>query len=237
MTQPIDFKTEKHEASIKKLQAETRKANAEADATEFDAETSRLMAQSADLAHVRDLDRWKWDQAGDIENRILHFTDTVTPGTAAAAIDVLSRWDRIDAEAGRTDEPYEIQLCSPGGHVVAGFKLYAYIKNLAKRRPVRTVATGMCASIATVIHQAGSERLIEDGCSYMIHDPSGQSVGTLGDLEDTTKWMQMIKARMHQILAERSNLTIEEIADKSSRRDWWFFDDEAVVFGFADEVR
>jgi ATP-dependent Clp protease protease subunit len=231
---PVDLQPAIASAMLEKIQADTRKSVAEATALEWDSRTSRIMSESADLAHTRDVERREWDSASDLENRVFHFADEVGPGSVGACIDVLSHWRRIDEG---TDIKYEIVLTSPGGSVVSGYKLYSYIRQIARERHVTTVASGLCASMATIIHQAGTNRVIEEGCSYLIHDPSGVAMGTISSMDDTTAWVNALKNKSHEILAERSNLTVAEVADKASRRDWWCLPEEVLSLGFADELR
>jgi ATP-dependent protease ClpP protease subunit len=237
MTTDNDIKHKLKIAALSKLEAETRQLNAAADATEHDANTSMLMAESAKLAHSRDLERAEWDNAGPLDRRIFHFTDSIGQGSVASAIDLFEHWDKIDSDNGQPNRPYEIVITSGGGSVIHGFKLHSFLKNIAKTHPLTTVASGICASMATVIHQAGTNRVIETGCSYLIHDPSGAAMGSAGDMEDTTAWILSLKTRIHNILAERAKLTSEEIAEKSSRREWFLDDVEVLGFSLADEIR
>lgn len=237
--------TDTHDIKAKIKLAQLRKLEAEADAAEHDAITSRLLAESADLSHMKDRERMYWERAGSMNQRVLHFTESVTPSSVATACDLLAHWSILEREEedakGITERedrrPFTIEVCSPGGSVVAGFKLYSAIVSLAKEREVITVATGICASMATVLHAAGSTRLVDHGCSYLIHDPSSGAMGSVGDLEDVVGYMTAIKNNIHTILAERSNLSVKEIAERSQRRDWWLLSDEVVELGFADRVR
>jgi ATP-dependent protease ClpP protease subunit len=231
---PDEYQDEHTVAVIAQVNAATRKMVAEAEAVEWDSRTSRIMSESADLAHTRDVERRAWDEASDLENRVFHFTDSVSTNSVSAAIDILSHWRRLDAG---NERPYEVVLTSEGGSVVAGYKLYAYLLQVATERPLVTVASGLCASMATIIHQAGTDRVVEQGCSYLIHDPSGVAVGAVGNLTDTTNWINALKTKGHQILASKSSLTVEEVSEKCSRRDWWELDDRVVELGFADRVR
>jgi ATP-dependent Clp protease protease subunit len=157
----------------------------------------------------------------------------VTSETVEPCIDVLSRWQRIDKENNR---PWLFIITSNGGEVIAGIKLYSLLKAIGQNRPIITVASGMCASIATVIHQAGTERVIEPACSYLLHDVSGGLGGSLSSMQDTMGWLKMINTRLHVALAEKSNQSVEEIAALCERRDAWFMAEEIVAMGLADRV-
>jgi len=98
------------------------------------------------------------------------------------------------------------------------------------------VASGVCASMATIIHQAGTKRVIEPGCSYMIHDVSGEVMGSLANMQDTMDWLAKLNSNLHEHLAEKSHKSVDEIAELSKRRDSWYMPAEVVEMGFADEI-
>lgn len=62
-----------------------------------------------------------------------------------------------------------VNINSEGGNVDEGFNIYNYIKSLGL--PVKTIGSGVVASIATVIFMAGSKREIKKGTIFMIHYP------------------------------------------------------------------
>lgn len=199
----------------------------------IDNETAASLAASAKIAHSREELKERWESASNGRNRVFHFTDNVTGDSVEQAVDVLNRWQRLD----KGDErPWRFVICSPGGTVVHGMKLYSTLKSIGRTRPVITIATGICASMATVIHQAGTTRLIEPGCSYMIHDVSGEMFGTLSNMQDQMDWLNKLNHQLHVALAEHANLSIEEIAALSKRRDSWFMPSEIVEMGLADAI-
>jgi ATP-dependent protease ClpP protease subunit len=222
MTTELDMQALKAE----RLSHEIRAARADADLAE-------TLANAARLAHDKDLRRWRFDTAGDADARVFRFPTSVSQDSVSSVIDTLSRWDRLDAD---NDREYHFYLTSPGGMIMPGVSLFNFLKRLAERRPVVTVASGFCASMATVIHQAGSERLIERGTSYLIHDASGSAYGDVSSLRDQADWMDRINRDLHRFLAERSTLSVDEIAEKSKRRDWTLTAEETVEFGFADRL-
>lgn len=173
------------------------------------------------------------DAASNGRNRSYHFTDNVTSDTVEAAVDIINRWQRLDGDDGR---PYRFVICSPGGNVIAGMKLYSTLKAIAAKRPLITVASGICASMATVLHQAGTHRIIEPGCSYMIHDVSGEVFGSITNMQDTMDWLNKLNHQLHVCLAEKAKVSIEEIAALAKRRDSWYMPDEVIEMGLADEI-
>jgi len=213
--------------TAEKLSHEIRSAKADADMAE-------TLAQAATLAHEKDLRRWRFETAGDADSRVFRFPTSINQESVSAVIDTLSRWDRLDAD--KPDRKYELYLTSPGGAIMPGVSLYNFLLRLAARRPLITVASGFCASMATVIHQAGTQRLIEAGTSYLIHDASASAYGDVSSLRDQADWIDRINRDLHAFLAKRSNLSVDEISEKAKRRDWTLTAEETVEFGFADAL-
>jgi ATP-dependent Clp endopeptidase proteolytic subunit ClpP len=222
MTTPEEMQNLKAE----RLTEEIRAARADADLAE-------TLAEAARLAHAKDMRRWMYDTAGDSDSRVLRFSSSVSQESVSTLIDTMSRWDRLDADS---DREYQLFITSPGGMIMPGISLFNFLRRLSQRRSLVTIASGFCASMATVIHQAGTERLIERGTSYLIHDASGSAYGDVSSLRDQAEWMDRINRDLHTFLSERSTLSVEEIAERSKRRDWTLTAEEAIEFGFADRM-
>jgi len=230
---PATWEEAKQQAEAQSRQAQAEYFLAQRDGQLIDNRTAMALAVSAEIALEREQRKELWEGASNGRNRVYHFTDKVDPSSVDVAVDVLNRWQRIDAD---NDNPWRIVICSPGGDVLTGMKLYSTIKAINRYRPIITVASGLCASMATVLHQAGTTRLIEPGTSYMIHDISGEVGGNMSSMEDHMKWMSKLNHVLHVALAERSTLTAEEIATMSARKDSWFMPEEVVEMGFADAI-
>lgn len=216
-----------HSLTAEKLAQEIRAAKADADLAE-------TLSEAAKLAHTKDVRRWEFETAGDADSRVFRFPTSVNQDSVSAVIDTLSRWDRLDAD--KPERAFHLYLTSPGGMIMPGISLYNFLVRLAAKRPLITVASGFCASMATVIHQAGTQRLIEAGTSYLIHDASGGAYGDVSSLRDQAEWMDRINADLHGFLAKRSKLSVQEIGEKSKRRDWTLTAEQTVELGFADDL-
>ena len=222
------------QALIAYRRAQAAYFEAQTEGQRIDNITASALANSAQIANDHEVRKDRWDAASNGRNRTYHFTDAVGQDTVESAVDILNRWQRLDADdLGR---PWRFVICSGGGSVIHGMKLYSTLKAIAETRPLITVASGLCASMATVLHQAGTVRLIEPGCSYMIHDVSGEAVGSITSIQDTMDWMNKLNAALHQALAEKAKISVEEIAALAKRRDSWYMPDEVVTMGLADRV-
>lgn len=205
---------------------------------EADNRLSEALAATAQLAANRDERLARWELASGNNYRKYYLGGNIEVNNVLNTIDVLSRWDRMDIEDGADHRPYHINLCSPGGDVIHGYQLYSYLKGLSQRRKVIITASGICASMATIIHQAATpgERVIEPGCTYLLHEVSGGTAGRFDSIADTADWMRQLNENMYNIFAENSHLTADEIRERVSRREKFLTPTEVIEWGLADRV-
>lgn len=204
----------------------------------LDNRLAAALAETAELASRKEGMKFQWDSAHASYQRTFYLSGEINKASSLQVIDTLSRWDIMDRDT--PDKAFTIVMTSPGGDVIAGFQLYSFLKGLSERRTLRISAAGMCASMATIIHQAASvgERIIEPGCTYLLHQVSGMSAGRFDEIADTTKWLEQLNCTMRDIFAERGKLDVDEIKSKIDRRELFLTPEEVVnEWGLADEIR
>lgn len=130
-------------------------------------------------------------------------------------------------------DAYEVIINSGGGVVDTGNDIFHYLKSLNK--PIKTVAKGTCASIATVIFMAGTERVIMPNCQFMVHNPSGGVQGTADDIELYSKEIKRIQNELIDFYSKELNTTKEAIAP-ILRDETFLTPDQAVQIGFATSI-
>lgn len=130
----------------------------------------------------------------------------------------------------------EIQLIinSPGGYVTSGFTIYDTIKGITS--PVSTIATGLAASMGSILLSAGAKgrRFIMPHARVMIHQPSGGARGKSADMEIQMSEIIKTKELGAKILAENCGQTVEKIM-KDFNRDYWMSAEESVAYGIVDQ--
>lgn len=215
-----------------RLLAEAKFFEAQTAGQIIDNQTAAVLAASAQIALHREKLKDSWDAASNGRHRVYHFTDDITAETVEPTIDVLNRWQRLSDDG----TPWRFVICSGGGAVIPGMKLFSTLKAIAATRPLITIASGMCASMATVVFQAGTTRLIEPGTSFMLHDVQGGVGGSLSNMTDTMEYFNQLNDQLHKFLAERSNKSVKEIADLSKRRDAWYLPEQVIEMGLADAI-
>lgn len=200
-----------------------RKARAEAEIAEID------------LATRLDQERDRQVKHGKI--RLLNINGTIGGNAADAWLDALQHWERRDP-----GEPIVVQIMSGGGSVTDGLALYDTLMRMRRKgHHVITHGMGMVASMASVLLQAGDERVLDSRAKMMLHEGSIQISGgsvslTSGEREDLETFSKMLTTDIVSILTERSTLTPRQLNSRWKRKDWWLTADEALKLGFVDRV-
>lgn len=224
-----------------------------------EAELSRVHRQLAEqeLATQRELDAMRLEsQCLDLEGlRIEHgsklraerllktdpfwlhtytFDTGMDPATCSKLIVTTQAWSVDSPGCDMT-----IIINSPGGQVIPTFGAYDHLLSLRKRgHHITTVGRGMVASAATILFQAGDERIIGSETSTLIHEISTIALGKLPDLEDEVAFAKALQERILNIYVSRcgGKTTKEYLRDHWARKDWWLDADEIIDLGLADEI-
>lgn len=199
---------------------------------ELDLEQSRITVAKAKL-ELAELERGHAEaRAAAKHARVYFFSRSVSKKSVTETIETLGLWSRRDPEA-------EIRLVinTQGGDVVHGLALYDFLGELkALGHRLTTVAIGQAASFGSVLLQAGDRRLIGRNASVLLHEISSYASGKLTTMEDEIEFTRSLERRLLAILASRSKLSVEEIAARWSRKDWWLTAEEVVALGLADAI-
>ena len=134
-----------------------------------------------------------------------------------------------------SDSDIALYINSPGGVVYAGLGIYDTMQTI--RSDVKTICTGMAASMASVLLAAGAKgkRSILPHSRVMIHQPMGGAQGQASDIEITAREIVKLKGELHQILAHHTGKPVKEIA-RDADRDFWMTAPEALAYGMVDEI-
>jgi ATP-dependent Clp protease protease subunit len=166
--------------------------------------------------------------AGDSHNNTLWMYGDVNMDKTRMIIADLNARHRIDPTADLT-----LYVCSEGGDIIAGLALYDQLKALqAAGHHLTTIATGMCASMGVPIWCAGDVRLMGDNCTFLLHQPSLGSEGTLGELYDTVELAEQLYSQILDILASTSEKSARSLRALIKRKDLWLSAKDMAEYGF-----
>ncbi|HLU97364.1 MAG TPA: ATP-dependent Clp protease proteolytic subunit [Thermobifida alba] len=124
---------------------------------------------------------------------------------------------------------------SPGGSVTAGMAIYDVMQYIPN--DVRTVGMGLAASMGQMLLCAGTrgKRYALPHTRIMMHQPSGGIGGTASDIRILADQLLYVKKMFLERISLHTGQTVEQI-EKDADRDRWFTAQEALEYGFIDEV-
>ena len=227
--------------------AQAAKEEALAEKTRHEAAMYRQQALEAEYSATRERFRMNEERraedaylASDANHHVFRFTADINEMSVALCISSLTRWARNNPKCDLT-----IIFCSPGGSITDGFALYDFIQDLKRSgHKVITKTHGMAASMAGVLLQAGTERVMGREAWLLIHEASFLALGKMGAVEDTVAWVKKMCERIAEIFAERAAKATKGDQKKIAayikknweRKDWWLDAVESHKLGFCDVI-
>lgn len=128
-----------------------------------------------------------------------------------------------------------MHIDSPGGSVKSGLGMVDVMDYV--RSDIRTICTGMAASMGSILLGAGAKgkRGALRNSQVMLHQSSGGAMGNIQDAEITMREWKKTNDKLLGMLAGYCNKTPEQIAQDASR-DFWLDAEEAKAYGIIDEI-
>ena len=129
--------------------------------------------------------------------------------------------------------PLDVHINSYGGDVFAGQTMAEAIRN--HPGPVTTKIDGIAASIASVIAQAGSKRVIAPGGLLMLHDAWSMAEGNAADMRAEAETLDKVSNVLAGEYARAAGGTVEQwrgVMQKTA----WYDAQEALDAGLVDEI-
>ncbi|MCK9794888.1 ATP-dependent Clp protease proteolytic subunit [Isoptericola sp. 4D.3] len=151
----------------------------------------------------------------------------------AVANRVVAQLLLLSAEDPRSD--VALYVNSPGGSVSAGLGIYDTMRLLPN--DVVTVGFGFAASMGQFLLATGTKgkRYALPHTRVMMHQPSAGIGGTAVDIAIQAENLEHTKRVMHELIAQHTGRTVEQIAADSDR-DRWFTAAEALEYGMVDRI-
>ncbi len=144
---------------------------------------------------------------------------------------------KLKAIANLKAKKINVRINSFGGYVHEGLAIHDALA--ANKAEILTDVQGVAASMATVIAQAGNERLMSDNALYLIHQVRGGAFGNINEtkahLDDLIAWND----RLVNIYVKRTGMKekdIRELMDRNNGEGIWIDADEALEMGLIDKV-
>ena len=164
------------------------------------------------------------------KSRNILLTGTIDSEMASAVIAQL-----LSLEAQDPEEDITIYIDSPGGSVSAGMSIYDTMQIL--KCDVRTIVTGMAASMAAVLLSGGTKgkRFALENSEVMIHQPMSGIQGQASDIKIAADHVMKIKKRLNKIISGNTGKPLEQV-QVDTDRDNYMDAEEAIEYGIIDHV-
>jgi ATP-dependent Clp protease protease subunit len=139
------------------------------------------------------------------------------------------------ALAEESDDPINLFISSPGGHVESGDMVHDIVKFI--RPTVRAIGSGWVASAGALIF-IGAERenrFCLPNTRFLLHQPRGGIFGQASDMWIQAEQILKMRERFDRLFAEATGQTPEKIAEDTAR-DFWLGTEEAIEYGLLGKV-
>jgi len=133
------------------------------------------------------------------------------------------------------EDDITLYIDSPGGSVKAGLGIIDVMDYV--KCDIRTVNTGMAASMASVL-LAGGTKGKRNSLRYsqtMLHQSSGGAIGNIQDARITMEEWEKTNKLLFEILGRSCNKTPKRV-EKDAQRDLWLDAAAALEYGVIDEI-
>lgn len=163
------------------------------------------------------------------KSRSVIITGDINDKVAARAV------THLLALAEESDDPINLYISSPGGHVESGDMVHDVIGFIRPR--VRTIGSGWVSSAGALIFvgAAVEDRYCLPNTRFLLHQPSGGIGGTASDMAIQARQIEIMQDRFHKLFAKATGQTPERIA-QDTRRDFWLTTREALDYGLVGQV-
>ena len=210
---------------------------ARAEVFRVNVEIARVNLTGAKLDLARRQEEFDREHAQDFHHHTFTLAGGINGSSVSQVIETLGMWSRMD---GAEPKPMELRIHSPGGEVLSGMALFDELTRLANHgHHMTTTVLGYAASMASILVQAGTTRVMGRESYLLIHEMSSIAVGKIGEIEDMAEVMQKMQDRVLEIFLTRSagRISKASFVKHWKRKDWWVDSQECLKWGFVDEVR
>ena len=134
-----------------------------------------------------------------------------------------------------SDDPINMFISSPGGHVESGDMVHDMIRFI--RPKVRTIGSGWVASAGALIYVGAQKenRYCLPNTRFLLHQPSGGIGGQASDMEIQAEQIRQMRARFDHLFSESTGQSKAQIA-QDTQRDFWLTTDAAIRYGLVHKV-
>lgn len=164
-----------------------------------------------------------------LESRIIFINGEINDSLSNLVISELLYLDSLN----RND--IDIYINSPGGSVTSGLAIIDTMNFI--KSDVRTIVTGMAASMASLILASGKKgkRCSLKNSEVMIHQPLGNTSGQATDILIQAKRIENKKKLLNKMLSNLTGQTLKKV-ELDTERDTYLDSSKALEYGIIDSI-
>ena len=167
----------------------------------------------------------------DMDEQQLYYDASKTSKLVENILD----FNRIDEDIPPEErEPIRLYINSPGGDVTEGFALVDAME--ISKTPIWTINLGEACSMAFLIGITGSRRFSLRSSTFMMHEPSGLTVGKFSDMADKVAFNQRYGEKVIKEHVMRHSKMTPAKYSAVSTKDFFMLPCDALKYGFIDEI-
>lgn len=168
----------------------------------------------------------------DVVHRVLLLND-IDEAVANAIAHLIRFWNMADKDIPVKDRtPIKLYIDSNGGSLVGALTIADSIR--LSKTPIYTINMGAAYSGGLLVFICGHQRYAYPSASFLFHEGSTNPGGMdAGKFKNFSSYYENLINKMRDYILKLTKVD-EELYDKKSRDDWWFFIDEAIDLGFCD---
>lgn len=131
--------------------------------------------------------------------------------------------------------PIEFILSTYGGACYDGLALHDVLES--SNTPVEVICTGKIMSMGVIVALGAKVRKAYRNTTFMIHQVSGLSFGTLREMEDTVTEASRVNQILFNIIKSKTKVTEEQLNEVlQTKKDWYLTAEDALKFGILTEL-
>jgi ATP-dependent Clp protease protease subunit len=132
-------------------------------------------------------------------------------------------------------KPIKIYIDSYGGQVYQCFGLLSIMEN--SNTPIYTIVTGCAMSCGFLISISGHRRLGYAKSTYLYHQVSGGTRGTVKDMEDSVIEAKRLQKMIEEHTLEHTKISKDKLQSVyDTKHDWYIDSKQALKLGVIDEI-
>jgi ATP-dependent protease ClpP protease subunit len=172
-----------------------------------------------------------------LKNRRIYLSDEFDRDSIFEVVYFLDRIRDIDLRSGRKDK-IELIIDSYGGVIYSGNLLLSKIEQLKDEGyEIITTTSGVAMSMGFIAAICGSKRYAYRHATFLVHQPSSGTWGTLKDIEDDRDETNRLWEDMKSTIKKYTKITEAQLNDiKERKHDWILNAQQALELGVIDKI-